>query len=567
MDANSESILQGMPQSTVLGHTNGALAIDQSDLPAVCSLCHRSLSPDNEAGDLEAITICGDCKYLFLEDLGTPIQDRHRRRTPRVRRTRHSSSESIENIFSQQFSHMISLARQNQHTVAEHENQSLDGDTAARSMQHVSSRTTPSGSRRWRRVLSDTESDGFDSLYGENESNVSFSGYRLFHGESDTISYSAYGGESDASVDGHSFLDTEIFANPNAGSDFDSDTDIDPMRAGLNQWNSDDQEEEEEEEEEEDTEWEEAERSMVEISRVGAPHGSLLSSRERNGLENWRRQLHSPEFEGTIRWRFRERRQTYIPNMYANLEESGVPPYVGNSGDYLDARGFEELLEQLAETDSSRRGAPPASVSFVNSLPRVIINEEHDKQNGLACAICKEFLSIGTVVNRLPCFHLYHPSCILPWLSARNSCPLCRYELPTDDRDYEEGKQNATNESVIHEIEQQGMSDDSSSDIMDDAEAEEACEFSHGRSEQGELINVDHARETSGRERARGRWFFLAAAPIVSIVGVVLVLWLGNPLKERRGSTGGSNFPQPGQHLNRLPSQRENRCRRWWSLF
>ncbi|GFY82521.1 RING/U-box superfamily protein [Actinidia rufa] len=281
--------------------------------------------------------------------------------------------------------------------------------------------TTPSGSRRWRMVFSDTESDGFDSLYGESE-------YGPFHNESDAISFSAYRGDSDVSVDGHSFLNTELFVHPDPGSDVDSDTDIDPMGAGLNQWNSDDHEEEEEDEE--DTEWEEAdtEENAAETS-VGVHPRNLLD------------------------------------------EPEVLLPFVGNSGDYLDARGFHELLERLAEADSSKREAPPAAVSFVNSLPSVVINEEHEKQDGLACAICKDFLSVGTVVNRLPCFHLYHPSCILPWLRARNSCPLCRYELPTDDKDYDKGKRHASSSLEINEIQRQGMNDDSSSDINDDSES------------------------------------------------------------------------------------------------
>ena len=85
--------------------------------------------------------------------------------------------------------------------------------------------------------MSDTKRDGFESLFGESESNESFSGSRFFLGESDMVSF---GGESGVSVDEHTFLENEIYHYPDRVSNQDADTDIDPMHhAGLYYWNLD----------------------------------------------------------------------------------------------------------------------------------------------------------------------------------------------------------------------------------------------------------------------------------------------------------------------------------------
>lgn len=108
--------------------------------------------------------------------------------------------------------------------------------------------------------------------------------------------------------------------------------------------------------------------------------------------------------------------------------------YMGNPGDYVDAAEYEALLQNLAEADG-RRGAPPASKSVVENLRTLEIKSEEESY---VCAICKDGVNVGEFVKEMPCGHGYHGDCIVPWLSARNSCPVCRFELPTDDSDYEE---------------------------------------------------------------------------------------------------------------------------------
>lgn len=49
------------------------------------------------------------------------------------------------------------------------------------------------------------------------------------------------------------------------------------------------------------------------------------------------------------------------------------------------------------------------------------------------CPICVDRYELGCTLLTLPCQHLFHAECALPWLDKRNTCPLCRLELPVDE--------------------------------------------------------------------------------------------------------------------------------------
>jgi hypothetical protein len=73
---------------------------------------------------------------------------------------------------------------------------------------------------------------------------------------------------------------------------------------------------------------------------------------------------------------------------------------------------------------------PPTSKNFIETCPIVSITnpESHD-----LCLVCQDNYQIGDEALKLPCQHLYHKDCLLPWLKTRNTCPTCRYELPIDE--------------------------------------------------------------------------------------------------------------------------------------
>ncbi|KAK6154946.1 hypothetical protein DH2020_009194 [Rehmannia glutinosa] len=109
--------------------------------------------------------------------------------------------------------------------------------------------------------------------------------------------------------------------------------------------------------------------------------------------------------------------------------------------DYILTMEYDALFGQLVENENALKGSPPAAKSVVENLPSVVLTkEEIGENNNVVCAVCKDEFAVGENVSKLPCCHLYHGDCILPWLGIRNTCPVCRYELPTDDADYEKRK-------------------------------------------------------------------------------------------------------------------------------
>ncbi|CAN4116977.1 unnamed protein product [Withania somnifera] len=69
------------------------------------------------------------------------------------------------------------------------------------------------------------------------------------------------------------------------------------------------------------------------------------------------------------------------------------------------------------------------SVAVVVALPSVSNDDDSEKE----CVICKEEMIKGRDACKLPCHHTFHWICILPWLKKRNTCPCCRFQLPSDD--------------------------------------------------------------------------------------------------------------------------------------
>ncbi|KAL9660774.1 hypothetical protein QQ045_025592 [Rhodiola kirilowii] len=267
--------------------------------------------------------------------------------------------------------------------------------------------------------------------------------------------------------------DGDVDAVPPPPPDHSSDDDF--LRIELDGWHNDDEEDDEEEyeeEDEDDVDDEEEEDEDEEFQDGEQIEDGEESETEQDGNEvnNENNEndvavgvVEGPEEEEDARRRRRDVLRLRIRDIASRansgrnrildwaeilmgLEDNSIElrvelpetdGYFANPEDYVDAAGYEALLQNLAESDQSgRRGAPAAAKSAVAELPTVVITDSGCE----ACAICKDGVNVGDSIKKLPCGHGYHEDCIVPWLGSRNSCPVCRYELPTDDPEYEEEK-------------------------------------------------------------------------------------------------------------------------------
>ncbi|XP_056894237.1 E3 ubiquitin-protein ligase RNF126-like isoform X1 [Takifugu flavidus] len=99
-----------------------------------------------------------------------------------------------------------------------------------------------------------------------------------------------------------------------------------------------------------------------------------------------------------------------------------------NPMDYAwGANGLDAIITQLLN-QFENTGPPPADGDKIKSLPTVQVTEEH-VASGLECPVCKEDYSVGENVRQLPCNHMFHNNCIVPWLQQHDTCPVCRKSL------------------------------------------------------------------------------------------------------------------------------------------
>ena len=84
---------------------------------------------------------------------------------------------------------------------------------------------------------------------------------------------------------------------------------------------------------------------------------------------------------------------------------------------------FEDFLASIVSSQAD--SVQPASREYLERMETAKVTREME-QKGDTCTICLTAFKAGEYANRLPCRHVFHGECVVPWLRTRNTCPVCR---------------------------------------------------------------------------------------------------------------------------------------------
>lgn len=103
---------------------------------------------------------------------------------------------------------------------------------------------------------------------------------------------------------------------------------------------------------------------------------------------------------------------------------------------------LDEISSRLME--EYQPASHPTAAHIRESLPNLVVRkadaegepkvDEAFAREGDPCTICHDDFVAGSKVAELPCTHCFHSDCLFPWLETHNTCPVCRIELPEENK-------------------------------------------------------------------------------------------------------------------------------------
>ncbi|XP_031786704.1 E3 ubiquitin-protein ligase RNF115 isoform X2 [Nasonia vitripennis] len=165
-------------------------------------------------------------------------------------------------------------------------------------------------------------------------------------------------------------------------------------------------------------------RNRRNSSSVQSTPRNTRSHRTRSRNQQQQQQSLSPQIDSLLQ------------DLFANLSgigfgfQPGQGPvlFLGNPGDYVwGQHGLDSIVTQLLN-QMDETGPPPLPKKKIEEIPTTTVSQTQIDCK-LQCSVCWEDFVLEESVRQLPCQHVYHAPCIVPWLELHGTCPICRQSL------------------------------------------------------------------------------------------------------------------------------------------
>jgi len=124
----------------------------------------------------------------------------------------------------------------------------------------------------------------------------------------------------------------------------------------------------------------------------------------------------------TCTWTYRHYINNFISNS-TNNTNNNMNTNINNNNNVNNA--YENRI-----TSNHRNTIVNNSNENVNSTSNLNLNKtKYKSKNEEKCIICQEMIIYNDEVIYLPCFHFFHPNCIVSWLRNKKICPFCRRNI------------------------------------------------------------------------------------------------------------------------------------------
>ena len=114
---------------------------------------------------------------------------------------------------------------------------------------------------------------------------------------------------------------------------------------------------------------------------------------------------------------------------------------IASDDDQNDASVDDSENDDVEDSVPLLSSGNPIRWSLNDSIPTIVVTSsllsQLDPAGVVHCAVCKDPIFVDAEAKQLPCKHLYHSDCIVPWLLHHDSCPLCRFQLATKEEEVE----------------------------------------------------------------------------------------------------------------------------------